>query len=122
MGSLPFLLTISAFSSLLISLVNSAPKTDPVRVAYSIKESKSSFSSKGPTVRLAMPLAESTLPHAPVLREMNESDQHDMSTSTPSSESLESQLQSPHIVRKKALADDFDTSGQTDDLLLQLAK
>lgn len=117
----------SSFLPLLISspgMVNAAPKSDPVRMAYSVTEKKSSTSSSyrhGPTVRLKrqLPVAESTLPHSPVLREMNDSEQHDMSTSTPSSESLESQLQSPHIVRKKALVD-FDTSVAVDDLLQTL--
>ncbi|ODM94579.1 hypothetical protein Ocin01_12100 [Orchesella cincta] len=113
--------------SILIS-VEAAPKEekDAVRVAYSIKQSKSSSTSSssslsGTTARQKLlPVAESTLPHAPVLRDMNDSgDQHDMSTSTPSSESLESQLQSPHVIRKKALVD-FDTSYSADDLLQNL--
>jgi len=123
------------FLTVMISSIEGAPKEKNdkrdggnggagVRIKYSVRESRSSTSSSSqsqtgpPTVRNSqLPFAESTLPHAPVLREMNESDQHDMSTSTPSSESLESQLQSPHVIRKKALVD-FDTS--SDDLLQTL--
>lgn len=115
-----------SLSLFLISVVSAAPKktthedaTSPVKVAYSVK---SSSTRKGATMRLHG-LPESTLPHAPVLREMlSEAEQHDMSTSTPSSESLESQLQSPHVIRKKAFVDDFDTSSAAtgDDLMQTL--
>ncbi|CAL8070903.1 unnamed protein product [Orchesella dallaii] len=120
-------LTILVATLSILNSVSAAPKEEknPVRIAYSIKQSKSSSTSSsslsGTTARQKiLPIAESTLPHAPVLREMNDSgDQHDMSTSTPSSESLESQLQSPHVIRKKALVD-FDTSYPADDLLQAL--
>lgn len=103
--------------------VDAAPKSQPIRVAFSVSEKKSSTSSSlsyRKDLNSQLPVAESTLPHAPVVRDLENEEQHDMSTSTPSSESLESQLQSPHVVRKKALVD-FDTSVQaTDDLLHSL--